>query len=402
MPVTGALAIEEVAEERQTALRALLAEPFVGAGSPEFRLVRRHEHDLRRVALDAFGYQLELTSTAARLLGCPTPAGLSRPLRVCPASATGRTRPRDEWPALSDRGCVLLFLTLAALERGGAQTAIAELALEVERAGADSDPPIAVEFRERSERVAFADGLDLLCAWGVLEHTAGSRQSFARRTQDDDEALLTIDRRRLAIAVSDPAGALAATTLVELTDDRVDYAPTPEGERRRRFHHLARRLVEDPALVLGDLDEEERQYFLSQRARVEDAVAGATGLAVERRAEGTALVSDDRRLTDLPFPTNSTTKQLALLLCDRLATGEPLSDSELRARVRALLTEHRVHWERDPDDPEQVAAVAAAVLSVLAQLDLVRVDDDRATIVPRPLAARFRAPVVRRAGERDR
>lgn len=401
MRLNGALEADEAAEERRRALRALLAEPFVGSDSQEFRLVRRHEHDLRRLALDVFGYQLELTSTAARLLGCPTSDGLRRPLRVRPASASGRARPRDEWPALSDRGCVLLFLTLAALERGGAQTVIADLAREVERAGADVDPPIGVDFRERSERVAFADGLDLLCAWGVLDHTAGSRQSFARRTQDADEALLTIDRRRLAITISDPSRALVATTLSELADDHAGYAPTPEGERRRRFRGLARRLVEDPALVLGDLDEDERQYFLSQRARVEDAVAAATGLAVERRMEGTALVTEDRRLTDVPFPTNSTTKQLALLLCDRLASGEPLSESELRARVRALLAEHRMHWERDPDDPAHVAAAAGAALAVLEQLDLVRLEH-RGLIVPRPLAARFRAPAVRRAGERAR
>lgn len=399
MRLSNALAADEADEERRSALRALLAEPFVGGDSAEFRLVRRHEHDLRRLALDVFGYQLELTSTAARLVGCPTPSGMHRPLRVRPASASGRVRPRDEWPALSDRGCVLLFLTLAALERGGAQTVIADLAREVERAGADAAPPIAVDFRERAERVAFADGLDLLCAWGVVEHTAGSRQSFARRNQDADEALLTIDRRRLAITIADPATALGATTVAELAEHDMSYAPTPEGERRRRFHDLARRLVEDPALVIGDLAEGERQYFLSQRARVEDAVAAATGLAVERRMEGTALVTEDRRLTDVPFPTNSTTKQLALLLCDRLASGEPLSESELRARVRALLDEHRAHWERDPDDPEQVAAAANAALVVLEQVDLVRVTHG-AAIVPQPLAARFRDPAVLKPGER--
>jgi uncharacterized protein (TIGR02678 family) len=294
---------------------------------------------------------------------------------------------------------VLLLLTLVALERGGAQTAIAELAREVERGGADVEPPIEVDFRQRSARVAFADGLDLLCAWGVLEHTAGSHQSFARHAQDKDEALLTVDRRRLATVVADPARAMAATTLAELMDDGDGYAPTPEGERRRRFHRLARRLVEDPAIVLDDLDEDDRQYLLSQRARVEDAVGRATGLAIERRLEGTAVVVDDRGLTDIPFPTNSTTKQVALLLCDRLATGEPLSEAELRDLVKGLLAAHRAHWGRDPDDPGQVRGSAGAVLEVLAALDLVRIDPS-GTMLPRPVAARFRAPALRRAGER--
>jgi uncharacterized protein (TIGR02678 family) len=395
---TSEIGASEAEEERRTALRALLAEPFVPVESPEYRLVRRHEQDLRRTALDAFGYQFELTSSAARLLGPPTPSGLRRPLRVRPASVTGRARPRDEWPVLSDRGCVLLFLTLAALERGGAQTAIAELAREVERAAADVDPPIEVDFRRRPERVAFADGIDLLCAWGVVEHSAGSHESFTRHVQDEDEALLTVDRRRLAVIVADPARALAAATLTELTDERGRYSPSPEGERRGRFHRLARRLVEDPALVLADLDEDERGYFLSQRARVEDTVAGATGFAVERRAEGTAMIVDDRRLTDVPFPTNSTTKQIALLLCDRLATGAPLSEAELRDRVRELLDTHRAHWGRDPEDLDQVQASAAAVLALLSELDLVSLEATGG-VVPRPLAARFRQPDVRRAGE---
>jgi uncharacterized protein (TIGR02678 family) len=398
MRATNEIGAAEREEERRTALRALLAEPFVAAESSEYRLVRRHEHDLRRTALDVFGYQLETTSSAARLLGTPTPSGLRRPLRVQPASVTGRARPRDEWPELSDRGSVVLFLTLAALERGGAQTAIAALAREVERAAADVDPPIEVDFRRRPERVAFADGLDLLCAWGVLEHTAGSRESFTRHVQDEDEALLTVDRRRLALLVADPPRALAARTVAELTEERGRYSPTPEGERRARFHRLARRLVEDPALVLADLDEEDRGYLLSQRARVEDAVARATGMAVERRAEGTAVIVDDRRLTDIPFPTNSTTKQIALLLCDRLATGAPLSEAELRDRVRELLDTHRAHWGRDPQDPEQVRTSAAAVLAVLSELGLVRVEPP-GTVVPRPPVARFREPDVRRAGE---
>ena len=109
----------------------------------------------------------------------------------------------DKWVALNDRACVLLLLILVALERGGAQVAIAELAQEVGRAGADVEPPITVDFRERSERVAFADGLDLLCAWRVIGHTSGSHESYSRREQGDDEALFTVDRRRLALLLRD-------------------------------------------------------------------------------------------------------------------------------------------------------------------------------------------------------
>lgn len=387
-------------DERARALRALLSAPFVDAGDPAYALIRRHERDLATTLQVTYGYQLEVGSTAARASGLPTPDGLRRPLRIRPASVSGRKRAPDEWTALSDRACVILLLTLVALERGGAQTAIADLARDVERAGADVEPPIAIDFRQRSERMAFADGVDLLCAWGIIEHTSGSRESYARREQGEDEALFTVDRRRLALLLRDPAAALEATTLGQLVDETGRYSPTPEGENRARAERLARRLTEDPVLLLADLDQDDRAYFLSQRARIESAVAAATGYEVERRAEGTALIVDDRAFTDVPFPTNSTIKQVALLLCDALADAGPsgeLSSEGLRDAVADLVRRHGQHWDRDPADLEAVAALTAAATEVLLACGLARRSGSsglRAT----PLAARFRSPVLHAAG----
>jgi len=387
-------------EERTRALRALLAAPFVGANEPAYALIHRHERELARTLQEAFGYQLEIGSTAARASGLPTPTGLHRPLRIRPASATGRKHAPDEWAALSDRACVLLLLTLVALERGGAQTAIAELAQEAERAGADGEPAITVDFRRRSERMAFADGLDLLCMWGVIEHTSGSRDSYSRREQREDEALFTVDRRRLALLLRDPAAALEASTLDQLVDESGRYSPTPEGGNRARAERLARRLTEDPALLLADLDDDDRAYFLSQRARIEGATGAATGYEVERRAEGSALIIDDRAFTDLPFPTNSTVKQIALLLCDALAAAGPggeLSFEALRDAVAELIRRHRQHWDRDPDDPEEVGALTSAATEILLSCDLARRFGPSGGLRATPLAARFRSPTLQTA-----
>jgi uncharacterized protein (TIGR02678 family) len=396
-------------EQRQTAFRALLAAPFVGADEPDFALVRRHQPELARRATDVFGYRLHVGSTAARLVGAPTERSARRPLRVPPASESGRRRPRDEWPRLSDRGVVLLLCTLAALERGGAQTALAELARDTAAAAADCDPPIGVDFQARAERLAFADGLELLVAWGVLEHTAGSKASYRSLEAGEDEALLTVDRRRLAALLRDPAQALAAATPGEIDALSEGYAPTAEGTRRSVAHELARRLIEDPVLVLDELDDGARTYFLGQRARIEDAVGGATGVAVERRAEGTALVSDDRALTDMPFPTRSTAKQAALLLCDALRReARPkaqapvgVTPERVVALVRGLAAEHREHWQRDPGDPAVVAALAADAVAILVALDLVVAEPSGALRV-QPLAHRFRDPELRRAAGEPR
>ena len=391
-------------EERTRALRALLAAPFVGADDPAYALVRRHERELATTLQVTYGYQLEVGSTAARASGLPTPDGLRRPLRIRPASVSGRKRAPDEWTSLGDRACVLLLLTVIALERGGAQTAIAELAQEVERAGADVEPPITVDFRERSERMAFADGLDLLCAWEAIEQTSGSHESYARREQGDDEALFTVDRRRLALLLRDPAAALEATSLEQLVDEHGRYSPTPEGENRARAERLARCLTEDPALLLADLDEDDRAYFLSQRARIEGAVAAATGYEIERRAEGSALILDDRAFTDVPFPTNSTVKQVALLVCDVLADAGPdgeLSFEALRDAVAALVAKHRHHWDRNPDDPEEVAALTTAATDILLACDLARRSGPSGGLRPTPLAARFRSPTLHGAEARE-
>jgi len=384
---------EDDREEHRTASRALLAAPFVDAHEPEYALIRRHERELARTLQTTFGYQLQIGSTAARASGPPTDAGLHRPLRIRPQSATGRRRPVDAWPALSDRGCVLLLLTLAALERGTTQTVIAELARSVELAGAGADPVITVDFRARAERVAFADGLDLLCSWGVLQHTSGSHESYARRQQDENEALLTVDRRRLAMLLRDPVAALHAERVEDLTDDVGRYSPTTEGENRARAEELSRRLAEDPALVLDDLDAEARIYFLGQRARIEDAVAAATGGVVERRAEGSALIVEDRTLTDVAFPTNATVKQVALLLCDVLATSAVLSVEDLLDAVHELVRRHGQHWDRDPADPVGVRALAEAATALLVDCDLAA-PEPHGALRARPLIARFRSPTV--------
>jgi uncharacterized protein (TIGR02678 family) len=387
-------------EERTRALRALLTAPFVDAGDPDYALAGRHERELASTLQSTFGYQLEVGSTAARASGPPTPDGLHRPIRVPPSSASGRRRPMDDWATLDDRGCLLLLLTVASLERGGRQIALADLAREVERSGADVDPPITVDFRDRHERAAFADGLEVLCEWGVLEHTAGSHESYLRREQGDDEALFTIDRRRLAMLLRDPTCALEAQTLDELLDESSRYPPTPEGENRARFERLARRLTEDPLLLLEDLEESDRTYFMGQRARVEGAVAAATGHQIERRAEGSALIVDDRSFTDVPFPTNSTAKQVALLMCDMLAAappGEGLSGEALRDAVHDLIATHGTQWGREADNPVEVSALTDAATRVLTDVGLLR-RSETGGLIPTPLVARFRAPTVRSGG----
>lgn len=390
-------------EERREAVRALLSAPILGSEHPAFPLVRRHEQALVRHFSEFLGYRLELAPGFARLFKRPTAAGLRRTLRIEPGSVSGRARAKDEWPALDRRRAVLLLLTIAALERLRQQTVIGELADRVADAGGRCEPPIPVDFERRSERLAFADALDLLCQWGVLVLTDGSRHSFARAEQGSDEALLTIDRRRLASLQRDPFRLLEARGLDDLLDDRGDYAPTAEGENRRVRHRLARVLVEDPVLYLDRLSGEERAYFQSSRAYLEATVGEWTGLQPERRREGTACVERGRGLTDVAFPAASSAKQAALLLCEplcrRAGTGVGvIPREELRREARRLVASHGAGWNRSAADPAEVDALLDEALAVLVALDLVEPVDDG--VRPLPLAARYReARVSPRAGE---
>lgn len=397
-PSTLALRAED---ERRSALRALLAEPFVGAEAEAFRLIRRHDLELVRRCADLLGYHLHVTPSFARLVKVPTERSLRRGLRVPPSGVSARDRSRDEWPRLSDRGVVLLFLTLAALERGGQQTVIGELADDVASAGARCDPPLPVDFERRTERVAFADGLELLCHWGVLRLMHGRRGAFANRVREDEEALFTVDRKRLALVLRDPFAALGVRSSEELQRGAEAEPATAEAATRRIRHRLARRLVEDPVLYLDELSDEERAYFLSQRGLLERRVEDWVGLAVERRAEGSAAVEAGRELTDLPFPAGSTVKQLALLLCDWLAErrssgSQEVAWSDARRTVRALLARHERHWNRSADDEDVVETMLNEATGVLVEIDLVARTAEG--LRPQPLCARFRSPALKEAG----
>lgn len=388
-------------DELRRATRALLREPFVSAEDAVFPLVRRHESELARRLAHLWGYRLDVTPGFARLYKRPTEAALRRPLRIPPGSASGRERPRDEWPRLDRRRATLLFLTMAALERSRQQTVVGDLAREIAEAGSSCEPPIEVEFDQRSERIALADVLDLLCHWGVLRLDDGSRASFAARDPGEDEALFTIDRKRLASLLRDPFGALRAQSSADLVVDGDDYAATDDGMSLRIRHRVARMLTEDPVLYVDRLSDEERAYFYRQRAYLENLVADYTGLVPERRAEGSACIEPERTLTDLPFPANSTRKQAALLLCDVLAAAGTtvLPREELRRAMHALVERHGASWNREADDPVEVDALLDDALDVLADLDLVERDDHG--VRPLPLCGRFRDPRINRPMQED-
>jgi hypothetical protein len=108
-------------------------------------------------------------------------------------------------------------------------------------------------------------------------------------------------------------------SVTELLGDAASAGPARGiNAERRRVGRRARRLVlENPVVYYADVDESLRGQ-LRAPALAED-LQRLTGLPLERRAEGVALINIGSRLTDVTFPSTGTVAQAALLLCARIA-----------------------------------------------------------------------------------
>lgn len=363
----------ERARELTEALRALLGRPLLGhAEAPEaFRLVRKHEDELRRRANDLLGYQLGVRADHARLY---RPAWRLDETR--PATVPSPLLPRDRWHPFTPRHYLFLYLVLSLLEEKHSllQLPLTELADQVSQLGVEVGA--AIDFDQRSERKLFVEVLRFLVHWRVLRLSEGeSEDGYIDRGRDGD-CLLTVDLGRLGSLASAQRPLTEIASATDLIHEG-EYAPTDDGRRARIRHLLARRLIEDPVVYVDELDEDERVYFLAQRpTNLTRAIEEATGLRAEHRVEGTAFVDPERKLTDTRFPERGFERQLPLLLCPYLAArhaaGHPeVGRPELRDAVRKLLERHRAQWARDPDDLDGLERVLADAVALLARMRLV-------------------------------
>jgi uncharacterized protein (TIGR02678 family) len=377
-------------EERQRAIRALLERQVLFAADPELVLVRRHREEVAAALRDHLGASLSVSVDTAHLAKRVTLAG-ARPLRLAPRSKSERARPVDEHRVLAQRGCLLVCVIAAVLERRGwVQVPLGTLADDV--VAHASSLEIELDWRARGDRLALSDAVDFLAGLGVLELRSGN----AGELRSEGEGFYDVHRRRLALLLIDPVRCAEAVAPGDLE------APEHSGgdlAGRARAQRLLRMLVEDPVVYLDDLDEESRIYFVAQRARLERIAAALTGLQVERRQEGTALVSRGRELTDRPFPAGGHLKQLALLMLPELcrrdrADGTTVARADVLRVVRDLLRAHAGSWSWDPGDAVTVQRTADEALAVLSDLRLLAVSDAGVRVLPG--AHRYRGATARR------
>lgn len=367
-------------DELRRAVRAALAEPIAGAGSPTVGLVRRHRGELTRFFADELGYRLDASRPGVvRLAKLPGPGHEARGL----SSRAGRPFDGPRY--------ALTCLVLASAEGAGERTTLARLFADVGLRAATIDG-LAWRSDVAADRRVFIHAVQAAVDLGVLELADGDEERFARGDPGGD-ALYRIDRERLALLPTAPQPPSLAAGADNVAHEA--YPDTEDGRNRRRRHRVTRALVEQPVVYHDDLADDEREYLVRQRGRLERLLAGKIGLTLEVRAEGWVAVDEAGELTDLRWPDYGAANTTALRLCDELRArktrGEPTlwPWAEVVAFTRGLAAEYSGSWKQGTDTDAGAELLATEAVGILAAARLVaRLE---VGIAARPAAARYAA-----------
>ena len=182
----------------------------------------------------------------------------------------------------------------------------------------------------------------------------------------------------------------APTTLDDRLHALVDehVADAEDARRTALRHHLSRRLLDDPVIYIEGLDAETRGYFINQRGAMAARLADASGLSVEQRAEGLALVDETGELTDIAMPAEGTDAHATLLVADHLATAAgTVSQTDVVGFLRDAKARYGRYWRKSAREPGGENELAAIALAGLEKLRLIA--RDGAAVRPLPALARF-------------
>lgn len=182
----------------------------------------------------------------------------------------------------------------------------------------------------------------------------------------------------------------------------VDGQGLDEARIATRRQRMLRRLLEDTALLYGDLHVDDADYARAQRSSLAAAAAEMSGGTVEIRAEGLLLrlPQDSPSGMILAFPDSKRSSWFALSILDGVLAAGPSPDGNGRVTVTSTLVDQVTaevqerHAEALTDDLRGGASrLRAAVEPILKALGVVRVSTSQDWTVL-PTAARFRNPRV--------
>lgn len=351
MRVADGIGPLELAEYQQAA-RLVLRHPLITADYPDrtsLPLVRKWAAQLRADFAEVLGYTLLGSGETIRLRRAQDTLDATRP------ALTRARRPFDR------RRYAYLVLALSALGRSGSQISLSELADAV-AAEAGRIDGLGMDTARKADRDAFVDAVAWLEARGALRMADGSAAEWVN-DPERAEALYDIVREVVS-AVYAPTRVLqhvsSVTELLSGTDAGVP-AQGVNAQRRVAARRARRLVLENPVVYYADADPGLRGQLRSP-ALAED-LERLTGLPLERRAEGVALVNTGQRLSDITFPATGTVAQAALLLCARIAGYLQHSRSRTDHLPAATAAERLAEAARRIDaalpDRGQVASILA-------------------------------------------
>lgn len=358
---------------RQFAFTGLLATPVVSPWlDPDlYALVIRHEHELEQWCA-RLGYRLARIDRCLRLRRPPLGARPAVPLGSPPAR----------------RPLVWALAVAASLEDQREDSVTLEDLSDALRRVTAVHGLTPYDPSQRGHRVALIAAVRLLATHGVLE----------QRTQRAD---LLDDWERDGAGIG--AGYLihrdALVLLVDTRDAELALAPEP-APLESRGPRLLRTLVETQALLPEELDEADRSYLSSQRARLVALAEEMTGGTVEVRADALTLVlPSDKGLNPalfVGFPEATAADWVALLLLDQALAASDPDPLPGRRRCRSGVldelasTLHATHGVRlTLALREGPAAIRAAATRQLTDAGLLTVTDSGDWVLL-PTAARYR------------
>ncbi|HET9080649.1 MAG TPA: TIGR02678 family protein [Trebonia sp.] len=360
MRVAEGISTLELAEY-QHAARLVLRHPLITADYPDrtsLPLVRKWAAQLRADFAEVLGYTLMSSGETIRLRRAQDTLDATRP------ALTRARRPFDR------RRYAYLVLALSALGRSGSQIALSELADAV-AAEAGRIDGLGMDTARKADRDAFVDAVAWLEARGALRMADGSAAEWVN-DPEGAEALYDIVRE-VAAAVYAPSRVLqhvgSVTALLSGTEGGLP-AQGVNAQRRVAARRARRLVLENPVVYYADIDPGLRGQLRSP-ALAED-LQRLTGLPLERRAEGVALVNTGQRLSDVTFPGTGTVAQAALLLCARIAGYLQRNRSRTEHLPAATAAERLAESARRIDaalpDRGQVASLLVPVGSDISEM----------------------------------
>lgn len=278
-------------ESYQHAVRLVLTNDVITASRPTAAALKSVLAWADRMAKDfqeLLGYRLEATAHHVRLIRrLDLLDGTQHSLF---AAKSGRSFDR--------RRLAYLCLVLAAFHRSRTEIDLVDL-VTVLGPSANAIDGLGFEATVTEHKRAVVDVVDWLVERGALRLSDGDAESWAKDSEHGD-ALYDIDHD-ICTTLFRP---LRPLQFVDSARGLLDVEQTEAARRSVQREAAARRarrlLVEHPVVYFGQVDEATGAALRS--AELAENLARMTGLSVERRAEGVALVDGSGRFTDRRFP----------------------------------------------------------------------------------------------------